>query len=92
VLGVVGIHRSSQVFKPASRGLIRDGPVARVNAGSPIVVVCSAGRPVDKVATELGFNFADGLVAKEIVEVEQTNEQQIMLRPSAFVALILRPL
>ena len=89
---MVGIHRSSQIFKPASRCLVRDNPAAWLNAGFPIIVVRGAGRPVDKVTTELGFELADGFVAKEIVEIEQANEQQVVLRPCAFVALILGPL
>jgi hypothetical protein len=70
VLGVVGVHRGSQVFKPTSRGLISDCPVTRLNAGFPIIVVCGAGRPVNKVAAELGSKLADGFVAKEVVEIE----------------------
>jgi hypothetical protein len=61
-------------------------------AGFPIIVVRSAVRPVNKVTAELGFKLADGFVAKEIVEIEQANEQQVVLRPCAFVALILGPL
>ena len=46
MLGVVGIHRSSQVFKPASRGLIRDGPLRGL---MPALLLLSFAVPVDQL-------------------------------------------
>ena len=54
-----------------------------------VVFIRCAGGPIDEVTTELRFDLAHSLVAEEIVEIEEADQQQIMRRPRPLVVLIL---
>ena len=60
-----------------------------LNLGLPVVFIRRAGGPVDEIAAELGPELADSLVTEKIVKVEQTDQQQVVLRPCAFIVFVL---
>jgi hypothetical protein len=70
MLGMVGVNRCAQIFKPPSGGLIRHRAVARRDTDWFVVFVRGAGRPVDKVPTELRLELRDLLRAEECVQIQ----------------------
>ena len=73
MLGVVGVDRCAQVFKPSTGGLIRHCAFAWRNAGALVILIRRAGRPVDKVAAELRLELGDLFGAEKRVEIEQAD-------------------
>jgi hypothetical protein len=86
---MVRVDGSPQILKPAPGGLIGHGALTRLDAGLPVVLIRRAGGPVYEVAAELGLELADRLIAEEVIEIEQADQQQVMLCPGAFVVLVL---
>ena len=89
VFRVVRVDGSPQIFKPAPRGLVGHLAFAGLDPGSSVAFVRRAGGPIDEIATELRLDRADCLVAKEVVEIEKTDQEQVVLRPRSLVILVL---
>ena len=88
---MIRVDGSTQILKPAPSGLIGNVALTWLNPGLPVVFIRRAGGPVHEVAAQLGLEFVHRLVTEEAIEVEKSDEQQIVLRPGSLVILVPGP-
>ena len=80
---MVRVDGGPQILKPAPGHLIRHLALTWLNPGLPVAFIRHARGPVYEVAAELGLELADRLVTEEAIEIEESDQQKVMLRPGS---------
>ena len=89
MLRVIRVDSSPQILQPPPGGLIGHVALTWLNTGLPVVLIRRAGGPVYEVAAELGLELDDRLVAEKAIEIEESDQQKVVLRPRSLVFLVL---